>query len=46
MNDVFEFDYHLEMYKPATQRGWGYYALCSCQSRSSPVPGHSAISAR
>jgi uncharacterized protein YcaQ len=27
MNDVFEFDYHLEMYKPATKRRWGYYAL-------------------
>jgi uncharacterized protein YcaQ len=27
MNDVFEFDYVLEMYKPASQRIWGYYAL-------------------
>ena len=27
MNDVFEFDYYLEMYKPATTRRWGYYAL-------------------
>jgi uncharacterized protein YcaQ len=27
MNDVFEFDYILEMYKPAAQRMWGYYAL-------------------
>ncbi len=27
MNDVFEFDYILEMYKPASQRIWGYYAL-------------------
>jgi uncharacterized protein len=27
MNDVFGFDYHLEMYKPATKRRWGYYAL-------------------
>lgn len=27
MNDVFEFDYYLEMYKPATKRRWGYYAL-------------------
>jgi uncharacterized protein YcaQ len=27
MNDIFEFDYHLEMYKPATKRRWGYYAL-------------------
>ncbi len=27
MNEVFEFDYHLEMYKPAATRQWGYYAL-------------------
>ena len=27
MNQVFEFDYLLEMYKPADQRRWGYYAL-------------------
>lgn len=27
MNDVFEFDYYLEMFKPAAQRRWGYYAL-------------------
>jgi uncharacterized protein YcaQ len=27
MSDVFEFDYKLEMYKPAAQRQWGYYAL-------------------
>jgi uncharacterized protein YcaQ len=27
MNDVFEFDYFLEMYKPASKRRWGYYAL-------------------
>jgi uncharacterized protein YcaQ len=27
MSEVFEFDYSLEMYKPAAQRRWGYYAL-------------------
>lgn len=27
MNDIFEFEYHLEMYKPAASRRWGYYAL-------------------
>ena len=27
MSEVFEFDYILEMYKPAAQRRWGYYAL-------------------
>jgi uncharacterized protein YcaQ len=27
LDDVFEFDYLLEMYKPAAQRMWGYYAL-------------------
>jgi uncharacterized protein YcaQ len=27
MKDVFEFDYILEMYKPAAKRRWGYYAL-------------------
>jgi len=27
MNQVFEFDYILEMYKPVEQRVWGYYAL-------------------
>lgn len=25
--ELFEFEYVLEMYKPATQRRWGYYAL-------------------
>ncbi|WP_228266512.1 DNA glycosylase AlkZ-like family protein [Ornithinimicrobium ciconiae] len=27
MVDLFEFDYQLEMYKPAAQRRWGYFAL-------------------
>ncbi len=27
MNDIFEFDYNLEMYKPAAQRQWGYWAM-------------------
>lgn len=27
MRELFEFDYALEMYKPAEQRQWGYYAL-------------------
>jgi uncharacterized protein YcaQ len=27
MTELFEFDYQLEMYKPASQRRWGYYAL-------------------
>jgi hypothetical protein len=25
--EIFEFDYQLEMYKPAAQRRWGYFAL-------------------
>ena len=25
--EIFEFDYQLEMYKPATKRRWGYWAL-------------------
>jgi uncharacterized protein YcaQ len=27
MSELFEFDYALEMYKPESQRRWGYYAL-------------------
>ena len=27
MEEVFEFDYQLEMYKPAAKRRWGYWAL-------------------
>jgi uncharacterized protein YcaQ len=27
MAEIFEFDYQLEMYKPAAQRRWGYFAL-------------------
>jgi uncharacterized protein YcaQ len=27
MVDLFEYEYALEMYKPVTQRRWGYYAL-------------------
>jgi hypothetical protein len=27
MAEIFEFDYTLEMYKPAARRRWGYYAL-------------------
>lgn len=27
MEQIFGFDYQLEMYKPAVQRRWGYYAL-------------------
>jgi len=27
MIDILEFDYQLEMYKPAARRRWGYYAL-------------------
>ncbi|HLN78604.1 MAG TPA: crosslink repair DNA glycosylase YcaQ family protein [Nocardioidaceae bacterium] len=27
LSEIFEFDYYLEMYKPAAKRRWGYYAL-------------------
>ena len=27
MTEIFEFDYVLEMFKPAAARRWGYYAL-------------------
>jgi uncharacterized protein YcaQ len=26
-SELFEFEYYLEMYKPAAQRRWGYFAL-------------------
>ena len=27
MEEIFEFDYQLEMYKPAAKRRWGYWAM-------------------
>ena len=27
MEDLFDFDYQLEMYKPAATRRWGYWAM-------------------
>ncbi|HEX4981379.1 MAG TPA: crosslink repair DNA glycosylase YcaQ family protein [Ilumatobacteraceae bacterium] len=27
LTEIFEFDYQLEMYKPADKRRWGYFAL-------------------
>jgi uncharacterized protein YcaQ len=27
MAEIFEFDYNLEMYKPAAKRRWGYWAM-------------------
>jgi hypothetical protein len=27
LTELFEFDYQLEMYKPAAKRRWGYFAL-------------------
>ncbi len=27
MTEIFEFDYNLEMYKPAAKRSWGYWAM-------------------
>jgi len=27
MAEIFEFDYQLEMYKPAARRRWGYWAM-------------------
>ena len=33
--EIFEFDYTLEMYKPADKRRWGYYALPICSATGS-----------